>query len=419
MKTTLIHRNAYDLAEEILADTPVLSVSGARQVGKSTLVKALVANRKARFLNLDDRSVMASAQVDPDGFVRQFPEGTLAIDEIQRVPELLQAIKGALEEDRRPGRFVITGSSNILDLRGGQESLAGRAESIHLRGFSQGERRGHVDDFIFSLWSSSPGELEIEPLNRHDYLELTTQPDFPEIADATSRRVNRWVDGYVERILSKDVSELYGIQHLDRLRTLLELVAAQGTSEFVAAKVGRALDIPERTIPTYLDALKNVFLVDALPAWGTNLGKRAISKPKVHVQDTGLAASLSGVSASSLEMNISSTVTGGLVEAFVTSELLKQQTWSEIDFRLFHFRESTGHEVDIVVETRARDVIGIEVKAAVSISKKDVVGLKRLQEIADEKFQAGVLFYTGKEVLPMGERMWAIPISALWASSTR
>lgn len=416
MNATYINRNAFDLAEEILSDTPVLSVMGARQVGKSTLVRALVENRKARFLNLDDRAVMESAKADPDGFARQFPEGTLAIDEIQRAPELLQAIKGALEQDRNPGRFIITGSSNVLDLRGGQESLAGRAESIRLRGFSQGERRGHVDDFIFSLWINSPGNIKAEPLERRQYLELVIQPDFPEIADAHSRRINRWVDGYVERILSKDVSELYGIQHLDRLRTLLELLAAQGTSEFVAAKIGRALDIPERTIPSYLNALRNVFLVDTLPAWGTNFGKRVISKPKVHVQDTGLAASLSGVTAESLEMDISSTITGGLVEAFVTSELLKQQAWSEIDFRLFHFRESTGKEVDIVVETRMRDIIGIEVKAAVSVSAKDVAGLKRLREIAGTKFHTGLLFYTGKEVLPMGEQLWAVPISALWSN---
>lgn len=419
MVANYIPRNTVELAEEIMSDTPVLTISGARQVGKSTLAQALARDRRALVLNLDERAIMLSARMDPDGFVRQHSDGLLVIDEVQRVPELLQAIKASLEEDRRPRRFLITGSSNVYALQGGQESLAGRAETISLRGFSQGERRGYKEDFVACLLKHSPGDFTCEELERSQYFDLVTQPSFPEIAEASERRVNRWVDGYVERVLSRDVADLVGIEYPDRLEKLLHYIAAQGSAEFVAAKVGRRLNIPERTVPAYLDALKNVFLVDVLPAWGTNVAKRVISKPKVQMQDTGMAASLAGLDARALELQISSSVRGGLVEAFAASELLKQKAWSDVDYRLFHFRQSTGSEVDLVVETRSREIIGIEIKAAVSIAAKDFAGLRALQKIASEKFRIGVVLYAGTRVLPMGEGLWAMPISALWGSAGR
>lgn len=414
MITSTIPRNSRVLAEEILSDTPVLTVSGARQVGKSTLVSQLLQNRSHRFLNLDNAATLQAAQTDPDGFVRQFPEGVVAIDEIQRVPALLRAIKAALDEDRRPGRFIVTGSSNLMNLKGAEESLAGRAETLRLRGFSRGERKGITEDFAANAWNPHP-QLPASEFERIDYLRMITESSFPEIADATPRRRDRWVQAYVERVLTKDATDLYGIQYPDRLRVLLGKIASQGASEFVAAHIGRELNIPERSVPGYLDALKNVFLIDVLPAWGTNLTRRVISKPKVFLQDPATAASLVGVDAASLEMQISSSFTGGLLESFVATELLKQQEWSAIPFKLFHFRDSTGKEVDLVMESRNREVVGVEVKAAVSLQGKDFSGLRHLQKLAGERFKCGILLYAGKESLPMGPGLWAMPISALWS----
>lgn len=414
MITSAIPRNARVLAEEILSDTPVLTVSGARQVGKSTLVSQLLQNRSHRLLNLDNAATLQAAQTDPDGFVRQFPEGVVAIDEIQRVPALLRAIKAALDEDRRPGRFIVTGSSNLMNLKGAEESLAGRAETLRLRGFSRGERKGITEDFAANAWNPHP-QLPASEFERIDYLRMFTESSFPEIAEATPRRRDRWVQAYVERILTKDATDLYGIQYPDRLRVLLGKIASQGASEFVAAHIGRELTIPERSVPGYLDALKNVFLIDVLPAWGTNLTRRVISKPKVFLQDPATAASLVGVDAASLEMQISSSFTGGLLESFVATELLKQQEWSAIPFKLFHFRDSTGKEVDLVMESRNREVVGVEVKAAVSLQGKDFSGLRHLQKLAGERFRCGILLYAGKESLPMGPGLWAMPISALWS----
>lgn len=414
MITDTIPRNTRVLAEEILSDTPVLTVSGARQVGKSTLVTQLLQNRGHRLLNLDNAATLQAAQADPDGFVRQFPEGIVAIDEIQRVPALFRAIKAAVDENRRPGRFIITGSSNLMNLKGSEESLAGRAETLRLRGFSKGERAGFKEDFAANVWNSHPG-LPESNFERGDYLRLITESSFPEIAEATSRRRDRWVQAYVERVLTKDATELYGIQHPDRLRLLLGRIASLGSSEFVAAHAGRELNIPERSVPGYLNALKDVFLVDVLPAWGTNLTRRVISKPKVFLQDAAMAASLVGVDAESLEMRISSSFTGGLLESFVATELLKQQEWSAVPFKLFHFRDSTGKEVDLVMESRNREVVGVEVKAAVSLQGKDFSGLRHLQQLSGDKFRCGILLYAGKESLPMGPGLWAMPISTLWS----
>lgn len=410
----MIPRNARVLAEEILSDTPVLTVSGARQVGKSTLVTQLLQNRSHRLLNLDNAATLQAAQADPDGFVRQFPEGTVAIDEIQRVPALFRAIKAAVDENRRPGRFIITGSSNLMNLKGAEESLAGRAETLRLRGFSRGERAGFKEDFAANAWNSHP-QLPVSQLERGDYLSLVTESSFPEIAEAAPRRRDRWVQAYVERVLTKDATELYGIQYPDRLRLLLRKIASQGSSEFVAAHAGRELNIPERSLPGYLNALKDVFLIDVLPAWGTNLTRRVISKPKVFLQDPAMATSLVGVDAKSLEMQISSSFTGGLLESFVATELLKQREWSAIPFNLFHFRDSTGKEVDLVMESRSREVVGVEVKAAVSLQGEDFSGLRHLQKLAGDKFRCGILLYAGKESLPMGSGLWVMPISTLWS----
>ncbi len=414
MITDMIPRNARVLAEEILSDTPVLTVSGARQVGKSTLVTQLLQNRSHRLLNLDNAATLQAAQTDPDGFVRQFPEGIMAVDEIQRVPELFRAIKAAVDENRRPGRFIITGSSNLMNLKGAEESLAGRAETLRLRGLSKGERAGFKEDFAANAWNPRP-QLPESNFERGDYLRLITESSFPEIAEATRRRRDRWVQAYVERVLTKDATELYGIQHPDRLRLLLGRIASLGSSEFVAAHAGRELNIPERSVPGYLNALKDVFLVDVLPAWGTNLTRRVVSKPKVFLQDPAMAASLVGVDAESLEMRISSSFTGGLLESFVATELLKQQEWSAAPFKLFHFRDSTGKEVDLVMESRNREVVGVEVKAAVSLQGKDFSGLRHLQQLSGDKFRCGILLYAGKESLPMGPGLWAMPISTLWS----
>lgn len=416
MSEALIRRNITPLAEEVLSHAPITVISGARQVGKSTLMRQLLQGREARILNLDASAVREAAQQDPDGFVQQYPDGLLAIDEVQRVPGLLVALKNALETERRPGRFLITGSADLLTLRGGQESLAGRAQTLSLHGLSMGELDGTVEDFVDYLWRlSTTGKLIDAPeYTRRNYLELLLKSRYPEIRAASDRVRGRWLDNYLERVLSKDASEVSGIQHPDRLPSLIRALAVENSGEFVAARYSRLLDIPVRSIPAYLKVLRDVFLVRELPAWGNNLTTRAVSKPKVFVCDPGLAAFLCGVDADGLEREISSSVTGGLFEGFVASELMRQQAWSNVDFTMNHFRDSQDREVDIVLENRRREIVGLEVKATMTVTRRHFRGLELLREKAGERFIGGAVFHTGPQALPFGDRMWALPLATLW-----
>jgi len=416
MNVPLIARNIAGLAHEIMQESPITVISGARQVGKSTLMRELLRDREARIVNLDSKVNREAAQADPDGFAAQYPNGTLAIDEIQRVPELLLSMKNALEHDRRPGRFVVTGSSNLLTLRGAEESLAGRAQTVHLHGLSRGELEERVEDFARYMWEL-PRKNEIsniEEFSRADYLEMILASAYPEIHQRSARSRDRWIENYLERVLSKDLAEVTGIQHPDRLLPLLRVIAAENASEFVAAHVSRSLDIPARSIPTYVQALENVFLVHRLPAWSNNTVARTISKPKISLQDTGVAASLNGADAAGLSHAIASSLTGGLVEGFVTAELMKQHAWSTVDFTLHHFRDRENHEVDIVLENRRREIVGVEVKATASVGRQHFSGLTYLKDKVGDRFVAGAVLYTGTDAVKFGDRLWALPLATLW-----
>ncbi|WP_208322061.1 ATP-binding protein [Paramicrobacterium fandaimingii] len=406
------------MAKETLSDTPITVVSGARQVGKSTLMQQLIRNRDARVVNLDDLGDRSAAEADPDGFAAQYPQGLLAIDEIQRVPDLLTSLKASVDRDRRPGRFIVTGSADLLSFRGSQESLAGRAETIRLEGFSQDELAGRIADFASFAWSLPSDKMPTDhpALTRRDYLEIATRPAFPEALARTGRARDRWLSSYAERLLSKDSTDITGIQYPDRLATLLSVIAARNSGEFVAARIGREVDIPERSIPAYLDALRSIFFVRSISGWSNNIANRAVSTPKVALADTGLAAHLTGVDIDGLETSVSSPLTGGLIEGFVVGELEKQRAWSEKSFRMFHYRDDYSREVDIILEDRKRDIVGIEVKASSSPRSGDFKGLRYLRDRLGERFVAGVVLHTGERSLPFGDRLWALPLSALWSS---
>lgn len=416
MPADFIHRNAAGLAEETLAEAPIAVIAGARQVGKSTLMRHLIQGREAQIVNLDVAVNRAAAERDPDGFVAQHPDGMLAIDEIQRVPSLIVALKAAVDEQRRPGRFLVTGSADLLALGGAQESLAGRAHTIPLDGLSRGELAGRAEDFAAFAWRL-PGARRLEDrpgYTRRDYLEMACAPAFPGLRAASPAAADRWLANYVDRVLSRDTADVIGIAHPDRLAPLLSVIAGRNSGEFVAARVGREVDIPERSVPTYLKALQSVYLVRITPGWSNNVADRAVSTPKAAVGDPGLAAHLAGVDVDGLEQDVSSALTGGFVEAFVSGELAKQRTWSAKSFGLSHFRDNRGREVDIVLEDRRREVVGIEVKAAVTISGAEFRGLEFLRDKLGPRFVAGVVLYAGTRSVPFGDRLWALPISTLW-----
>jgi len=416
MSQGLIRRHLTDLAEETLADTPITVISGARQVGKSTLMNQLLSGRDSRVVNLDNLADRQAATLDPDTFVGQYSKGLLAIDEVQRVPELMTALKANVDRDRRPGRFLITGSADLMALRGSQESLAGRAETILLDGLSQGELVGRKEDFAAFAWELGGKDTpdSREGYTRRDYLRLAVTPAFPGMRDGGQRTRSRRLRNYIERVLSKDTTDVTGIAHPDRLMPLLQILAGRNSGEFVAARVGREINIPERSLPTYLGALRAVYLVRVLPGWSNNMTKGAVAIPKVSLSDTGLAAYLAGVNVAGLEEDVSATLAGGFIEGFVFGELSKQRSWSDQDFALSHFRDSHGHEVDLVLENLRREVVGVEVKATSTPRASDFRGLEFLRDKTGKRFRAGVLLHTGTRSLPFGDRLWALPISTLW-----
>ena len=289
-------RFARERIEETLQDTPITVLQGARQVGKSTLVRQVADGRDAVLMDLDSDATYAAAIADPEAFVRR-TTGLLVIDEVQRAPELLRAMKVALEEDRRPGRFLITGSANLLELPGTQESLAGRAETVVLYGLSQGEVTGHRRDFISQALSGDLGTLSRTrgELTREEYLERICAGSYPEPLTRTGRRRAAWFGNYLGRIVSRDAQDVSRLANIDRLPALVRLIAASNAGELNTSRLARDVGLPASTTPPYIDLLETLYLVHRLPAWGHNLTKRVAARPKIALLDTGLAAWLNNV----------------------------------------------------------------------------------------------------------------------------
>lgn len=414
----MLPRFAQELVEQTLADTPITVLQGARQVGKSTLARQVLASRDAQLLSLDATAVYEAARSDPDGFVRQ-SSGFLGIDEVQRAPELVRAMKDAVEQDRRPGRFLITGSANLLDLPGTQESLAGRAETVVLYGLSRGELAGRREDFVDRLMAGDHAELAARPatLTRPDYLDILCTGSYPEPMQRTGRRRNAWFDNYLQRIVSRDARDVSSLAHLDRLPTLVRLLAANNAGELVKARLAAGAAIPETSLPGYLDLLETLYLIHQIPAWGNNLTGRVTGRAKVALLDTGLAARLNNVTPAAMSPGVASDVAGDLFEAFVAGEMRRQLAWSAVDASLFHFRDRDGREVDLILEDADRNVAGIEVKASSTVRSEDFRGLTFLRDKLGSRLTSGVVLYTGANALPFGDRLWALPLSALWSSS--
>lgn len=412
-------RHARHLIEETLADTPITVIQGARQVGKSTLVRDVVSDLDATVLSLDASAPYNAARADPDAFVRQ-SDGLLVIDEVQRVPDLVRAMKDAVEEDRRPGRFLVTGSADLLRVPGTQESLAGRAETVVLHGLSQGELAGQQEDLVDRLLAGDEKSLagRTSSMTREDYLTAICAGSYPEPLRRDVRRRSAWFDNYISRIMARDIQDLSRLAHLDRVPDLLRLLAANTSGELVRARVADGVGIPQSSLPAYLDLLQTLYLVHVLPAWGDNLTKRVTGRPKVALLDTGLAARLNHVTPAAMAPGAVSSVAGGLFESFVAGELRRQLVWAQTPARLFHFRDRDGLEVDIVVESDDRRVAGIEMKAAGSVRPADLRALTVLRDKLGSRFSMGVIFYTGTRSLPFGDRLWALPYSALWTPAS-
>ncbi|WP_193597674.1 ATP-binding protein [Microbacterium sp. YJN-G] len=409
----LIHRNVFGRVESALADTRIVVIQGARQVGKSTLSSQLLERREGITVTLDDQESFDFARTDPAGFVGQAGERMLVIDELQRVPQLVVALKAAVDRDQRPGRFLVTGSADLLDLSATHESLAGRAERIDLYPFSQRELHGDGGSFIDTVFSGANLGDHESPLVRSDYLELAVAGGYPEaLRRGSSRRRQDWYTAYLAQIVKRDAVDISGLQRLADLPRLLRLIAARMGGTMVWSGLAADAGIPRRTLEPYAALLETLYLTHTLPAWAVNLTSREVKQPKVFPVDSGLAAALLGLGDGSL--GPISPSAGPLLECFVVGELRRQLGWADARATLHHYRDSRGVEVDVVLETPDGRVVGIEVKAAATVNAKDAAGLGVLRERLGDRFVAGYVLHTGARAVAVGERITALPMDAIW-----
>ncbi len=393
---------------EAFTDSPVVLINGARQTGKSTLVQALQPGR--RYLTLDDPAVLAAARSDPFGFINSLNE-PVSLDEIQRAPELFLAIKASVDKDRSPGRFLLTGSANVLLLPQLSDSLAGRIETIELHPLSQTELAKQSTSLI-DLFFEGNFESSYQ-FNRKQFIDRILAGGYPEVIKRTSQnRRTAWFDSYLTTILQRDVKDISQIDGLTELPRLVELLAIRSGGLLNFAELSRSSAIPQTTLKRYMTLLETLFLIHQVPAWSSNLGKRLQKSPKLFLSDYGLMAHLQGKD--SQQMQDALGLPGDLVEAFVHAELIKHQTWSDLHTRLMHYRTSTGMEVDFVLENRRKELVGIEVKAATTVISKDFNGLRHLRETTPGQFKRGLLLYTGEQVVPFDQQLLAVPMGVLF-----
>lgn len=409
----MILRNLSSALKEALADRPVVLLNGARQVGKSTLAQSVADGERAQYLTLDDATVLAAANRDPAGFISGL-SGSVILDEIQREPALFPAIKLVVDRDRRPGRFLLTGSADVFLLPTVSESLAGRMEILTLWPLSQGEIQGVREGFVDALFAKEPPAPSIPPLDRDDLFRRVLGGGFPELVGTMSAERRRpWYRSYVTTILQRDVRDLSSIEDLSALPRLLALLAARATTLQNYAELSRSAGIPATTLKRYFLLLEATFLVQTLPAWSANLSKRLVKSPKILLTDTGLQASLLGIDSGWLEED--PRLAGPLLENFVLMEIRKQISWSRTQPQMFHYRTQTGQEIDLLLEDARGRVVGIEIKASSTVQERDVRALLDLAETLGKKFLRGVVLYTGDRVVPFSERVFAMPIQALWS----
>ena len=382
-------------------------------MGKSTLAKGLLQTHpKGRYLSLDDPAVRRAAEVDPTGFVAQ-AKGLMVLDEIQLAPQLFPAIKLAVNGDRRPGRFLLTGSANVLVLPRLAESLAGRMELITLEGLAQSEVRGEAGNVVDSLFAPGPLAPQRVELDREALLTILLAGGFPEARQrAPGRRREQWFESYIQTLLQRDVRDLSQIEGITQLPRILELVSVRSAGLLNVAELSRTLGLPLNTLKRYLGLLETLFLITTLPAWSSHLGKRLVKAPKLLVRDSGLMGHLLGVDRARLERTPN--LLGGLLETFAAGELRKHLGWAHNRAKLFHYRTLPGQAVDLLLELADGRVVAVEVKASATLQAKDFKGLRDLAVILGPMFHRGVVLYTGFEVLPFGPGLWAVPMACLW-----
>lgn len=397
--------------EEALSDTPVVLIHGPRQSGKTTLARMVGASRDYSYITFDDDVQLAAALGDPVGFIGDLPEKCI-LDQVQRAPTLFSAIKSSVDRRRNPGRFILTGSANVLLVPKLADSLAGRMEILRLYPLAQCELARSPATFLESVFSKSFQVRQWDRLGASLADKIVAGGYPAALARGAPKRRAAWYRDYAETIVQRDVRSLARISAMEALPRLLQLAAGQTASLVNIAGLSAPFQLSRPTVRDYVTLLERVFLVERLPSWHSNRSSRLVKTPKLHMGDTGLAAALLGFDAPGLSKDRK--VFGQLLETFVFQEIRRQANWADDPIELFHFRDRDGAEVDIVLERGATDIAGIEVKAASTVTQTDFRGLRRLRDATGERFVAGVVLYDGEATVGFGGGLFAVPIRTLW-----
>lgn len=397
--------------QSALLSRRVILLNGPRQCGKTTLAKQFIDN-DATYRTLDHLAMRQLAQNDPHGFIRQ-PHNLQIIDEIQRAPDLLSAIKLTVDEDTRPGQYLLTGSSNIQSLPGVQESLAGRVRKIRLRPLSQGEKLDVLPTFLSKAFNKifSPNPQHYD---RQMLLEMAFRGGFPEVTHLKIKEYQRWHKDYLTALLERDLIDIAQITRHQAMRDLVEILAAWSSKFMDISAIGAGLSIRRPTIESYINALEALFLVERVQPWTRTDYARVGKQAKLYMTDSGFMASI--LRWQLPQVILDSDRAGKLLETFVFNELASLVDASDGDYELFHYRDREQREIDFLIERDDQALLGIEVKAASVISAADFKHLKWFRDhIAKDRTFIGIVLYTGEFLGSMGENLWAVPFSALWA----
>lgn len=436
-----VERQAQQQISAALDAFRVVVLHGARQCGKTTLARAVAAERGGTYATLDDPAVLAAALDDPQTFLLNQPH-PLVVDEIQMGGDpLVRAVKMAVDDSGEPGRFLLTGSTNFLTVPTISESLAGRAAIVQLWPLSQAElaaqaaRVGGGSDAgasgrtdpdaptaaaAVTAWFEGDFRLgDSGGTTRDDYLHRLCRGGYPEPFEFDGRPRQRWFDSYITTVLNRDVAELGALRAVPAMQRLIRLAAASTAAEVNLADWSRRLGLDRRTVEGYLGWMRTVFLVHELPAWARNRTRRAIKRPKLHMADTGLATAVLRLDAAALR-HPNATMTGSLIESFVVNEIAQQTSAADEALELHHFRDSDGREVDLVLERADGRIVGVEIKASASPAPSQTGNLAWLRDLMDRtepgSFAAGVLLHTGPHALKLGDRLYLLPIDRLWTT---
>ena len=408
MYNRLIARMLLDSLEE----SPVVLLNGARQTGKSTLVKTLLEDTHT-YYTLDDLSVLNLVNKDPMSFLES-QQQPIVVDEIQRAPALFIPLKQLVDQKRIPGQFVLTGSANVLNLPRLSESLAGRMEIHTLWPLAQAELHQAKSSFIDHAFAGDISSVKSD-LATDMLIDILLAGGYPDVLKRpTESKKDNWCASYLQTLLQRDVRELASVERLSELPRLMNLLAARVGGILNTSALSRSIGLPNTTLKRYLTLLETLYLYITLPPWSGNLSKRLIKAPKLYLNDTRLLCYLLGINQKHILED--RPLLGHLLENFVVMELKKQQAWADTRTHMYHYRTHTGEEIDVILEAFNGDKVAIEIKATQIVDAKDFKHLQAFQSAFPDQKVHGFVMYMGKEVIPWGKNLTAIPVSNLWST---